>query len=460
MKKKVMGVALAVFVPVALLILIYMIVGFFYKNHFFPGTWINGINCSNKSVSEVMEDLEEYRSSYTLRLLERGRKQEFLSSEDIGYMATYESVGDIKTQQNNWLWPLNMTDINFYTAQSRPGFEEEKLKKAIEGLQCVSGPDVSAPQDAYIDYTDGIHIIPEVEGNTVDVEKLFNRVSEAILSGEYRLNLEEADCYMHPEVTMDSREFQEMTAPIRKYTDVKITLTIHDDVKEVIDGSVISSWLYKDDEDRICVDGELVRTYMKAMEDKYDTLYKEKSFTNSYGETISVKPGTLGWSIAANNETKRIMDELEAGEDVERDIEFDAKAVGWDDEIGDTYVEVSIDHQYLWYYVNGEVLVETPITSGTKSTGHDTPRGAFYINNKQMHVTLIGADPEDPYESEVTYWLPFKGNTYGLHDASWRGSYGGSVYIYNGSHGCINTPYYKVQAIYENITKGTPVIVW
>ena len=104
--------------------------------------------------------------------------------------------------------------------------------------------------------------------------------------------------------------------------------------------------------------------------------------------------------------------------------------------------------------------METPITSGTKSTGHDTPRGAFYINNKQMHVTLIGADPEDPYESEVTYWLPFKGNTYGLHDASWRESYGGSVYIYNGSHGCINTPYYKVQAIYENITKGTPVIVW
>ena len=48
----------------------------------------------------------------------------------------------------------------------------------------------------------------------------------------------------------------------------------------------------------------------------------------------------------------------------------------------------------------------------------------------------------------------------GIHDASWRSSYGGNIYKGNGSHGCVNTPYSKVQKIYNNTGYGTPVIVY
>lgn len=461
MKKKLMGILLAVFVPVMLLGLAYCVVSVYYSERYFPGTWINGVDCSNMTVEEVEDKLKEHRQSFELFISERGGTQESLTSEEIGYLATFESVEDVKTEQGMWNWISHLTDTTYYTAEGKPGFEEEKLRSALTALQCVSGENITAPTDAYIDYTDGVKIVAETQGNTVDTDKLYEVVSEAILSGSNRVDLEASDCYVHPSVTEDSEEFQKETEQLRKYLGVEITLNVMQ-TTETINSDQISTWLYQGDDGEPALDKEKIRTYMTEMETKYDTLGKTRSFVTSYGSTVSVSPGTLGWSIAANNETEKIYEQILSGESITRDIEYDATApvMSMDSDIGSTYVEVSIDYQHLWFYKNGTLLVETDITSGTSSTGHDTPRGAYYINNKQTNVTLTSNNADDPYESKVTYWLPFRGNLYGIHDSSWRSSYGGSVYIYNGSHGCINTPYSKVQQIYENISIGTPVIIW
>lgn len=460
MRKKVIGAILAVVVPVAILVMIYCIVSVYYANRYYPGTWINGVNCSDMTVDEVKERLKEHRQSYSLRLNERGGQQEVLTSDDIGYMATFDSVSELKDEQGMWSWILHLSDINFYTAEGKPGFEEDKLRSALNALNCVSGPDVTAPADAYVDYTDGVKIVPETEGTTIDTDKLYQVVSEAILSEQNRIDLDASDCYVHPSVTTETPEFKEVTDHIRKYTDVTITLNVAD-TTEVINSEQITQWLYQDDNGDVALDKEKIRSYMYDMEDKYDTINKTRSFVNSYGNTVKIQPGTLGWSIAANNETEKIYNAILDGKSETRDIEYDSEAPSWgENDIGNTYVEISIDNQHMWFYKNGSLIVETDVTTGTSSTGHDTPRGAFYINNKQMNVTLVSANPDDPYESKVTYWLPFKGNSYGIHDASWRSSYGGSIYIYNGSHGCVNTPLDKVKQIYENITIGTPVIIW
>ena len=55
--------------------------------------------------------------------------------------------------------------------------------------------------------------------------------------------------------------------------------------------------------------------------------------------------------------------------------------------------------------------------------------------------------------------MPFNGGV-GLHDASWRSSFGGSIYNGGGSHGCINLPYSAAQTIFGSISKGDPVIVY
>ena len=46
-----------------------------------------------------------------------------------------------------------------------------------------------------------------------------------------------------------------------------------------------------------------------------------------------------------------------------------------------------------------------------------------------------------------------------MHDASWRSQFGGSIYKYNGSHGCVNMPRSKVSKLYKMVTNGTRVII-
>lgn len=69
-------------------------------------------------------------------------------------------------------------------------------------------------------------------------------------------------------------------------------------------------------------------------------------------------------------------------------------------------------------------------------------------------------ETEYEWESDVSYWLPFIGNQVGLHDASWRGVFGGQVYIWNGSHGCVNMPVKYAEIVYNNVEVGTPVVVY
>lgn len=63
------------------------------------------------------------------------------------------------------------------------------------------------------------------------------------------------------------------------------------------------------------------------------------------------------------------------------------------------------------------------------------------------------------YESHVDYWMPFNGGI-GLHDATWRKTFGGDIYVKNGSHGCINLPYEAAEELYGIINYDMPIIVY
>ena len=124
-------------------------------------------------------------------------------------------------------------------------------------------------------------------------------------------------------------------------------------------------------------------------------------------------------------------------------------------DIGDTYIEVDLSDQYMYYYKNGELILETDIVSGDIPKGWTTPRGVFAINGKYTDTYLYGRD----YIDFVSYWMPyFRG--YGLHDSDWRDEWGGDIYTYDGSHGCINMCKDSARTVYENIEIGTPVVVY
>lgn len=125
--------------------------------------------------------------------------------------------------------------------------------------------------------------------------------------------------------------------------------------------------------------------------------------------------------------------------------------------IGDTYIEISINKQHMWFYVKGKLYVETDVVTGNDDGVHNTPKGIHHIIQKESPSILVGAD----YRTPVDFWLPFTSDGCGIHDSTWRADweYGGTTYKGDGSHGCVNTPYSKVKKIYKKVKAGGYVIV-
>lgn len=119
-----------------------------------------------------------------------------------------------------------------------------------------------------------------------------------------------------------------------------------------------------------------------------------------------------------------------------------------------TYIMVDISDQKLYYYKDGVLSLTSDIVTGNTSLGHDTPTGVFVVYARQANRILKGQG----YAAHVDYWMPFyKG--YGMHDASWRKAFGGTIYQTAGSHGCVNIPKQNAALLFASVTVGTPVII-
>ena len=124
-----------------------------------------------------------------------------------------------------------------------------------------------------------------------------------------------------------------------------------------------------------------------------------------------------------------------------------------DEYVLNTFVEVDLTNQTVIYYKNGEVITQGNVVTGNVSQGHATPAGVYKLDWKAKDYVLRGQG----YASPVNFWMPFNGGI-GLHDASWRSQFGGSIYKTNGSHGCVNMTYSVAKAIYDNIEEHTTII--
>ena len=112
---------------------------------------------------------------------------------------------------------------------------------------------------------------------------------------------------------------------------------------------------------------------------------------------------------------------------------------------------------------DGNVIFESDIVSGLASDPErKTPPGIFTLYYKKSPDVLRGtkkADGTYSYEQPVTYWMPFNGGI-GLHDANWRGKFGGEIYTDSGSHGCVNLPPSKAGELYEYVEAGMPIVCY
>lgn len=120
-----------------------------------------------------------------------------------------------------------------------------------------------------------------------------------------------------------------------------------------------------------------------------------------------------------------------------------------------TYIDVDITNQTVTYILDGTAVFSSPCVTGDVSKNRTTPTGTFAVFGHVKGTYLTGPT----WHNWVDYWIPFTRSGCGLHDATWRKSFGGEIYKTNGSHGCVNLPHDAAEQLFGMISVGTVVIV-
>ena len=236
------------------------------------------------------------------------------------------------------------------------------------------------------------------------------------------------------------------------------------DASDVLDYQTFKDWMTVDSSGNVSFDWNHIADWIGQLADKYDTFGTDETFHTSLGETVTVTSMNYGWKMDEETEAAWLDETLKSGESATRQPQWleSAMARGEENDIGDTYVEIDITNQRMWFYKDGQCLVDTPVVTGDATKdGYETPLGLYCLFDKEAKAILRGADnlSGKSYNTPVDYWMPFNGGV-GIHDAKWRASFGGTLYQGNGSHGCVNTPWDQAGIIFDNIEIGTPIVVY
>lgn len=434
----------------------------YFQDKFFFNTKINGMDVSKQTVEMVDNTIADNIHKYTITLLERGKKKEKITADQIGYH--YVSGGEVQTfkdQQNPYTWPRALWENYRYKFESSTTYDKKKLSKTLQALDCMNEKNVVAPKDAFLKFGETTYEIePEVEGNTVDYEKLAALVKDLIEHGEKKVSLEKNDCYVQPAVRQDNEPLNQLMNNLNQYCRTSITY-VFGEKREVLDGKTIKDWVTYDEAGTVTFDEEQVRNYVNMLADRYDTYDRPREFKTNDGSMVTVKGGSYGWMVDQEQEIVDLTKLIQLGAVQERTPAFAQTAVSFENsDLGQDYIEIDLTRQHLWMYIGGQVAVSSDFVSGSMvKAGCATPGGTYTLYYKKSPDVLRSDKPGDSYATPVTYWMPFNGGI-GLHDANWRGSFGGNIYQYNGSHGCINLPTDAARQIYEQIYKGFPIICY
>lgn len=446
--------------------LIYVAISVYFMSHFFVNTKINGKNFSGKTASDVEKYLQTNIKDYKLTILENEGRQDVISGSEIGleYRAGTETEKLLK-DQNGFAWPKAFFTENSRKVSVNVSYNEESLNQRISQLSCLQTEQTPA-ENAKPEFDGNQYVIkPEVYGNAVDKERLTEQVKVHITEFQPQLDMVETKCYAKPKYVEDSKEVQEACDAMNKYVNASITYTMNEPV--VVDKALISQWLQVDGEMKVSLNTEAMKQWFTAFGDKYDTQGTTRTFTTPAGKSATVTGGTYGWSIDEDTELVNLQNSILNGEVVTREPAYYAggtAAAHSGQDWGNTYAEVDMSAQHMWYIQNGQVVLETDVVTGEPIPSKITPEGVYSLMWKQPNSVLVGdinPDTGEPaYRTKVKYWMQVTSSGVGFHDAIWQTAFGGTLYQIpgTGSHGCINMPLDQAGALFNMIEPGTPVI--
>ena len=420
-----------------------------FGNSFMPTEALNGIKVSWLKFDKACSIVEEKLSDYTLEL-------ETLTGDTIELEIPIKvNLNRDQISLDSVFWLKRLVQGAQYNLDTSITYEQANITKSIESSGLLEKSNTIKSEDAYISDFDTLSIEREVQGNEINEEVLVQQVKQAISKLSPTLNILESGGYNTPKIT-ESKIRENLAS---RGSNFNFTITYEFNGKQY---KFNREYLESGDYIELNSDGtekikeEAISDFVSTMNSDLSTLGRGLSFKTTARGTIYVPGGNWGWWMDTSKTATNLKDLISAGKDATGEISWRQTAPKYGAVEFDNYVEIDLTKQHLYLYKNNSLIGDWDIVSGLSSDpNRKTPAGIFKLTYKEKNAVLRG----EGYESPVTYWMPFNGGI-GMHDASWRSSFGGSIYTYNGSHGCINMPFNGAKTVYENIDSSYAIICY
>ena len=417
----------------------------YFHFHFYPHTRVGNIEIGLKTVKGAKSYVKEELDKYVLTV-EEPDSEEKITAKDAGLsFSDLEDIDQIRKEQSAAAWPVRLTREYFYDALHIQ-VDEGTLSAYVDTMKCMNPVEPKQSVGASIKYDDKkkkYKIKEESIGNIVDKEHFLEGLTTSLTSHSRDISLKDETYYEQPEYKKDTEAVLKAKKKLNKYLNGAVVYK--DGGQELkIARKDLSKMLTCSKDFKVDVDKEKVKAYVKD--------HVAATFNSLDGDIPS---GITAWKVSVDDETSKLIKNIKSGKNTTRKPVYSQE--GFDREeynVGKTYIDVNISDQQMWYVENGKIMLSSDIVTGNISTGHATPTGFYRIAYRQRDHLMV------KYNSFVHYWMPYITSVgIGFHDASWRSSFGGNIYRTNGSHGCINMPPAKAQALFGMISAGTAVYV-
>lgn len=418
------------------------------------------IDASKKTEKEVQDEIQTILNNKNIELIQKDEVIDTISFEDANVEANLIDAINRAKKMNDQISGFDKFNEHTFEITIALSVEEENFGSIADNLNCLTN--FTEASDAYIvEENCEMKIVSAENGTVTSKEKLIPYVVSQFNNGNFSINLDEGDIYDAPETTTENKALAQRVEIFNKTVNTDFTYLFGEETVK-IPKETIYSWISLSDTNKIIFDESAMAEYIKQLAQEYNTIKLNRTFTTTNNKTITIPYASYGWKIDEKKELSKLKSDLSKGGTVEREPQWSNQ--GWENytrvdnnDFGDSYIEIDITTQTLWFYLNDEIIVKSDIVSGTKNAGHLTSSGAHKITKKVRDSILTGQGEDK--EGEVQYAVFFD-NEKAIHDTSLRTEFGGDIYITDGTRGCINVPFDTAKIIYEQTDINFPIIIY
>ncbi|MDO4798196.1 MAG: L,D-transpeptidase [Coriobacteriales bacterium] len=431
--------------------------------------FLNGRDVSGMSKGAFVEQARGYADDYTLKVSGDGVNLD-LHAKDIDLKYDADAfTQSVLSKTSGWTWPIDLFFTHNWEVTDGITLDQTRLDQAVSNAVTWANKTATFPKSASIAYdskSGKFNGVKQEYGTAVNEDSAKAKTLAAASTLRPEVQLGEEDI-LQPKITLDDDKFNKVLEEANARSGIKLDLQIDGKRIAIVDPSLLMSWITVDENGNVVGDIDAITKWTRGdFSATIDTVGTTRTYTRPDGKQVTAEGGEYGWSVDGAQLATIIADRIAKISSDPIEVPFQSKgkvlAKGTPD-WGKRFIDVDLSEQYVRMYDDdGNCIWESLCVSGDTGNDQGTITGVYAIEKKESPATLVGldydGDGEPDYENEVNFWMPFYGG-FGLHDATWRYSFGGDLFKYEGSHGCVNLPYDTAESLYSYVDKGDPVVV-